>query len=179
MNTKKHWDDKWSRDQGVYSDEHENLYKEVLPYLKGEVVDLGCGSALVGRSVGKRYHGVDFSESGIELAKKNCPDGTFKVCDCRYTDWEDKSFDTVLLSAVVEHFKLYGLLLAEAERLCRGRIIIVVPLNSRGAEHYYPHWPMWRCLEAFNAYGEVVEYKQIKKHPRSKPCWALVVIEPV
>lgn len=175
-NDKQRWDEKWKTDE-IYNGLHQALYSALMDYLKGEVLDMGCGIGQVGKDLGSRYHGVDHSAVAIERAKKVCPDAELVADDCRKTLWNDRQFDTVLLNSVVEHFQDYRPLLREAQRVCRGRIVIALPINSRGAEHYYPHWPMWKCLEAFSPYGDVVEYRQIAKDNLSKPHWAIVVVE--
>ncbi len=175
-NSASHWDDKWLNHEKAYLDAHEVMYQAVRPYMKGEVADLGCGNAYIGNDAGSRYHGIDISEEGIKKAKAYNPQGEFVVGDARTTPWANRSFDTVMLLAVVEHFENYMPVLWEAKRICRGRIVCILPWQSRGAEHYHPHWPIEKVVDAFLTIGEVVEYRQVP-HPNGK--WILVVTEVV
>lgn len=173
-NSQEHWNDKWGAHEKAYIDAHGPMYTAVRPYMKGEVADLGCGNGYIGNDIGARYHGIDISVRGIDRAKGYNPEGDFHVGDARNTPWQNRQFDTVLMTAVIEHFENYRPLLWEAQRICRGRIVAILPWHSRGPEHYHPHWPMDKVVDAFRDIGEVVEYRQIA-HPNGK--WILVVVE--
>lgn len=173
-NSQEHWDTKWKEHEAAYKEAHANMYAAVRPYMKGEVVDLGCGNGYIGNDIGARYHGIDISAEGIAKAKEYNPLGDFLVGDLRHTPWQNRSFDTVLMLAVLEHFERFLPALWEAQRLCRGRIVCILPWHSRGSEHYHPHWPIEKVVEAFRGIGEVVEYRQVP-HPNGK--WILVVCE--
>lgn len=173
-NSKAYWDEKWGSHEKEYVANHDVMYAEVRPYMKGEVADLGCGNGFIGNDIGDRYHGIDISESGIKKAQEYNPQGDFIVGDARSTPWGNRSFDTVLLLCIVEHFERFKPLIWEALRICRGRIVMILPWNSRGSEHYHPHWNIRKVVDAFSDDGEIVEYRQI---PHKSGKWVLVVIE--
>lgn len=173
-NSTDHWNEKWSTYESDYKNAHSVMYSSVRPYMKGEVVDLGCGNGYIGNDIGSRYHGIDISEEGIKKAKEYNKDGEFYVGSALQTPWGDRSFDTVLLLAVIEHFQNYMPLLYEAQRLCKNRIIATLPYHSRGPEHYHPHWPIEKVVDAFRNIGEVVEYRHII-HERGR--WVFVICE--
>jgi SAM-dependent methyltransferase len=173
-NSTDHWNTKWVTTEPQYVLDHNVMYAEVRPYMKGDIIDLGCGNGYIGHDIGDRYSGIDHSEEGIKKAREYNPQGTFHVGDMRDTPFEDRSADTVLLTAVVEHFSNYKPVLWEAKRICRGRIVAILPYQSRGPEHYHPHWPIEKAVDAFRDIGEIVEYRQIS-HDKGK--WVLVVVE--
>ncbi len=72
------------------------------------VLELGCGSGQLGRMLVDRglagYHGLDFSEVAVELARKRLPGFEVKVADARTTRLViDLSYDTALCTEVLEH----------------------------------------------------------------------------
>ena len=91
--------------------------------MKGTVVDLGVGTALMYQDKNVDLTGVDWSEAGIEEAKKNYPQGKFFVGDMRKTHFADKSFDTCILAGVLDYFEDWEELLVEARRITKGDII--------------------------------------------------------
>lgn len=173
-NSKEHWDDKWSKWEEPYIKDHNPMYEAVRPYMKGQIVDLGCGNGYIGNDIGSRYSGIDISESGIKKAKEYNPEANLVVGDMRNTPFPDKCADTVLMLAVVEHFLNFNAVLYEAQRLCKGRIVMILPYHSRGEEHYHPHFSMQKVVSSFSFLGELVEYRQVA-HPKGK--WILVVVE--
>jgi len=75
--------------------------------LKGKkILDVGCG---VGRDVeyfltdGYDPVGIDASENMIKEAKKNIPEGKFKIMDFRKMDFKDDSFDGIWAMASLYH----------------------------------------------------------------------------
>jgi len=173
-NSKEHWDEKWETSSDSYLADHQVMYSVVRPFMKGQVIDLGCGNGFIGHDIGERYAGIDLSEEGIKQAKGYNSKANLVVGDARNTPFADRSADTVLLLAVVEHFLNYNAILLEAQRLCRGRIIMTLPYHSRGSEHYHPHFSIQKVVNTMSYLGEIVEYRLVA-HPKGK--WVLVVIE--
>ena len=75
---------------------------------KGDrILDAGCGPGIksgffVDR--GFQAHGVDFSESMIEIAKREFPQAEFSVLDLNEAEKLDGPFDGIFLQAVLLHF---------------------------------------------------------------------------
>lgn len=70
------------------------------------VLDLGCGSGVLAawlKERGGQIAGIDFSETLIEIARRETPDVEFTVGDIRQTPFADASFDLVV-SALVMHY---------------------------------------------------------------------------
>ncbi len=72
----------------------------VAPWLKGRVLDFGCGvGVLAGLVSAARYLGVERDEASLKLAKINYPKHHFAS---RLPESSEK-FDTVVALAVIEH----------------------------------------------------------------------------
>jgi 2-polyprenyl-3-methyl-5-hydroxy-6-metoxy-1,4-benzoquinol methylase len=77
---------------------------------KGRLLDLGCGNGSLSHELSKlgfEVHGLDRSESGIQLAREAFPDVQFRLGDVE-TDlvphaFPAESFDVVVSTEVVEH----------------------------------------------------------------------------
>lgn len=78
---------------------------DIIGLKEGKLLDVGCGCGHYGVLCerlypGIHYHGTDASAAMISEAKQLAPLGMFRVCEFR--DNEFGTFDTVLLSQVVE-----------------------------------------------------------------------------
>lgn len=72
-----------------------------------KVLDVGCGAGQKSQYMtqkGISVTGVDFSESMLELAKKNAPKANFVLSDARNLNEISELFDGVLAQAVLLHF---------------------------------------------------------------------------
>ena len=75
--------------------------KAVRPFLKGKVLDIGCGSgALAEHFKPGNYLGVERDADSREVARKLFPQHQFIP---ELNDQVDSSFDTVVALAVIEH----------------------------------------------------------------------------
>lgn len=117
-------------------------YGLVARYIKGTVLDLGCGLGFIADQIkGAEYLGVDFSEFAIEHCRKRTrnPHAQFEVADLR--TWEPpKQFDTVLLLEVLEHVEDPGALAKLALKWATKRVIATAPRDMPGRAHVWPTW---------------------------------------
>ncbi len=78
-----------------------------IAHLKGQrVLDVGCAQgreSLYLREKGLEVSGCDLTPEFIELAKKNCPKGEFRVADMRDLPYDPNQFDGVWASASYLH----------------------------------------------------------------------------
>jgi SAM-dependent methyltransferase len=93
------------------------------------LLDVGCGPGctyenLSGRDI--RYRGLDFAPGFVDACRELFPDGNFQVGDAMNLDEPDGSWDTVLLRHVLEHTPHYREPIAEALRVARRRVVIVM-----------------------------------------------------
>ena len=119
----KFWNKTWSRPYGRYNNHHKAIWEAIVPYLKGKVIDLGVGTALLYKDQNIDLTGIDWSDTGIEEAKKNYPQGKFFVGDLRKTQFPDKTFDTCILAGVLDYFDDWNEIITEAKRITKGNII--------------------------------------------------------
>lgn len=80
----------------------------VRPFIKGDVLDLGCNDAAGWRLGGERieeYYGVDCRNETIERLQSEIPEGHFYCRDLNEDalDFDGKKFDVVLMTALIEH----------------------------------------------------------------------------
>ncbi len=104
----------------------------VLPFLKGDILDLGCGYEGLVRFLSKeqRYTGIDHNSAIITRLKNQYPQHEFKVCDLDQGELSlNHSFDTIVMLALLEH-------LANPDRLIKnlasylkpgGQIVLTTP----------------------------------------------------
>jgi 2-polyprenyl-3-methyl-5-hydroxy-6-metoxy-1,4-benzoquinol methylase len=107
-------------------------YKMVLPFLKGAVLDLGCGLATVSDFLepDQRYVGVEVSSPWMDYLRAHRPQHTFYQRDFDVEPLNlDLKFDTILLVAVIEHLEQPGFLLKQLPALLKpkGKVVITTP----------------------------------------------------
>lgn len=99
--------------------------KEVLPHIRGRLLDIGCGTNELVRRYGNGV-GVDVHQWG---------DVDKLVEDTAKLPFEDASFDTVTIVAALNHIPNREEVLLEAKRVLKpgGRIVVTMipPLISR------------------------------------------------
>lgn len=88
--------------------EIENLIKIIKPFIRGKVLDVGCGEGTVTNSISQldyvdEIFGIDISKTAINLAKKKYSNISFKISEAEKIPYKDNSFKTVLLIEVLEH----------------------------------------------------------------------------
>jgi 2-polyprenyl-3-methyl-5-hydroxy-6-metoxy-1,4-benzoquinol methylase len=105
----------------------------------GSVVDVGCGSgelvrSIAGRLAGEReYAGIDYTKSGIARARAAFPRGTWIVADLYELEPETlfggRRFELVACTEVLEHLERPREALERLTALCApgGRVLITVP----------------------------------------------------
>jgi SAM-dependent methyltransferase len=82
-------------------------HRAVLPYLRGDVLDLGCGYATTVSLLadGQHYVGIEANPLGVAYLRSHLPGHRFEVRDLDREQLAlgDSRFDTILLLAVIEH----------------------------------------------------------------------------
>lgn len=113
----------------------------VLPWLRGDVLDIGCGWAYLAPFVseGQRYVGIDIKEEIISLLKReymNCPNREFWCVDVDRDMLPDlpflnSNFDVIALLAVIEHLRNPRSVLSLLYRLLadEGLLLITTPTS--------------------------------------------------
>lgn len=114
----------------------ENFFKTVLNQLQNlsieNVLDVGCGEGftlnkLKKNNIGKKYLGIDYSKTAIEIGKRLYPELDLKTGDIYKLEFKDNSFDLVICSEVLEHLENPLKALKELIRVSGKYILLSVP----------------------------------------------------
>lgn len=102
---------------------------KLLGNIEGKkILDLGCGPGLYTKELikrGAKVKAMDISEEEIKIAQKENPEIEFKVGDSENLPYNDKEFDIVLATLVLEHIEDWTNSLREIKRvLNKGGIFI-------------------------------------------------------
>jgi SAM-dependent methyltransferase len=108
-------------------------FAKLLPYIEGDLLDIGCQRGqlrtMAAGQIGE-YTGIDISEDAILEARSLHPDAKFYAMniDEEPLTFVDK-FDTIIMSAVIEHIFNLGILGKGLSRALRpgGRFIFTTP----------------------------------------------------
>jgi SAM-dependent methyltransferase len=105
-------------------------------YLKGRVLDVGCGAGGLASEVsGDKYLGVEVDSSSLQTAMENFPNHCFQ----NSLPESVEKFDTVISLAVIEHVKEPGTFLADLAKHLNlsetARIVITTPHPSMDWVH--------------------------------------------
>lgn len=130
--------------------EWRKLMEWLQPGVGERVLDVASGSgelSLVAARRGSTVSGVDLSEDGVKFArrlfKRAGRAGDFKIGDAEHLPYPDGSFDKVMCSSSLEHFKDDVQALQEMKRVLKpgGRLVLTVdslnyPISAKlKAEH--------------------------------------------
>jgi 2-polyprenyl-3-methyl-5-hydroxy-6-metoxy-1,4-benzoquinol methylase len=116
--------------------------RKVLPYLKGSILDIGCGSNPLKQYLPSAglYIGVEREEAIIRWLEKKFPGVTFLQCDLnqQMPDLIEK-FDQVVMMAVIEHLDYPGDVLTQLKRFLQpgGYLIFTTPSPFGNWVHHF------------------------------------------
>lgn len=160
VNKKEVWNRDWQGVKDIYFWRLRQHYFGVAPLLRGKVLDLGCGPGYLAAWTEPNesfYTGVDISETAIGYGKELFPAATFLVHDLAVDTlpFENNSFETVVMSEVIEHLPDYSHLLQEAKRVSSKYILISVPVNMPNPDHVWPEWSEEDIKREFSILGNI------------------------
>jgi 2-polyprenyl-3-methyl-5-hydroxy-6-metoxy-1,4-benzoquinol methylase len=112
----------------------------VYPYLKGNILDLGCGYTRIPPLLepDQSYVGIDHDPKVIQWAKDHFPNHQFYRYDLETDPIKGlPQFDTLLMLAVLEHMADPGLLLRQATDWMKptGKLVLTTPTPLGGQIH--------------------------------------------
>jgi len=117
--------------------------KKIVPWVRGSVLDIGCGDAPILREIETQiesYCGVEVCPDLVEALRRQYTNHTFLCIDIDTDRIEpDHSFDTVLLVASIEHIYNQKHLFTEILQHLKqnGRIVITTPTPLGDLIHYW------------------------------------------
>lgn len=120
----------WERAAGKYEAAWSGLTRLfIAPLLESaqvapdsRLLDVACGPGYVAefaRTLGAQSTGVDFSREMVRLARSRNPDIAFHIGDACALDFEDESFDAVVMNFGALHLSDPEAAFAEARRVLR------------------------------------------------------------
>lgn len=120
----------WERAAASYADTFENVSRRFVPALLDAVgvshgcqlLDVACGPGAVAAEAhlrGADVVGVDFSPNMVAEAKARHPALKFRHGDAEALQFEDGSFDAVVIGFGLHHFPFPNRAVAEASRVLR------------------------------------------------------------
>jgi ubiquinone/menaquinone biosynthesis C-methylase UbiE len=85
-----------------------------------KVLEIGCGSGLMTKKILQwkaDVKGLDFSETMIEIARRENPQIEFFISDAKSTPFESSEFDVVASSLMIHYFKDLNIIFKEVSRI--------------------------------------------------------------
>jgi len=153
-------------------------------------VDLGCrGGALTRQLCPQiRWHGVDIDRNAIALANQS----GIPCCQMEITtaiDFQDRSFDAVVLTEVLEHLPYPAISVREVSRILKpdGAFLGSVPLDYHlhrrwavlrggrltGADTHLHHFSFGELDELLHRHFQQVSYRPLRGTAARHPGWRL------
>ncbi len=134
-------------------------FKKVLPFIEGNLLDMGCGMNELVKDYYKKGIGVDVDGRG--------GDDVLIVKDSSKLEFEDKSFDTITILACLNHITNRLEVLKEANRILKadGKLIVTsLPPKFSQLWHFLRR-PWADELEKDFQHGQVygIASKELKK----------------
>lgn len=118
------------------SDLNQACIQKILAAATGpDVLEVGCGRGfLSGLLAGKGLKVTACDVVVGESVRVAHPGVTFVESPAERLPFDDRAFDTVVTTHMLEHVRDLSRVLAELRRVCRGRLIVVVPKER---PHFY------------------------------------------
>ena len=117
----------------------------VLP-LRARILDVGCGIGMYGkcfaehnRTSGWEYYGLEMSDEVVKLCQQFYPEGSFICGDARKMNFENNTFDLVMLSGVLHCIPdAWAVALNECKRITKNLLMISrIPLVEKESSFQY------------------------------------------
>ena len=136
-------------------------FEHFKDWIKGSFLEVGCASGRTLKAVKTfcdvdQCVGIDISHVALKAAEHDVVLADVE----KGLPFRDAIFDTVLCGHVLEHLRDPKQALIEIQRVCRDRIIILVPLQNESQRWKKTNWHIqfWPTIESFERfYGEKAE----------------------
>ena len=139
-----------------------NRLKEALKVAKGKVLDIGCqrgGYSFNLKNIGCDVTAIDISMGYVKQAKEKVSDIQFAQSDAGNLPFKENTFDTIILSEVLEHVTDETKVTTEVKRVVKdgGTIFITVPAYEDDSEEHVRFLNKGRLVELFSEC--IIEFK--------------------
>jgi len=119
----------------------ERIIDELVP---GAIVDVGCGTGTLLERVMRARQSDNNSYTGVDITidddtRSRYGTVQFQEAMVESLPFEDNSFDTVICTHVLEHILDIRKAVAELRRICRNKLIVVVPKEREYRFTFNPH----------------------------------------
>jgi SAM-dependent methyltransferase len=124
------WAETWEGPGGWGTPVYEHVLNRAKIGVGSSALDCGCGAGRFARMAADRgasVAGIDAAQELIDIATERTPDGDFRVGDLEALPWPDDSFDVVAGFSSFQFADDKARALAEARRVSRGWIAVVIP----------------------------------------------------
>ncbi|MDO4796112.1 MAG: methyltransferase domain-containing protein [Brachymonas sp.] len=125
----------------------------------GSVLDVACGSGWLSNELAKR--GFQVTGADIVPPKEGGQNPLFCAADVCRLPFPDKCFDTVVCTHTLEHVRDPRKALSELRRVCRQRLIVIVPRQREYRYtfdlhiHFFPY--AYRLQELMSTRAQIVD----------------------
>ena len=118
---KEFWDKTWSRKYERYTRHHQGVwdYLNSLDVWSGNIVDLGCGPAVMYEGKTVSLIGVDWSVEALKQAKIHYPYGVYIQASASNTGLPTGQFDAVIACGLLDLVDDWNPVIMEARRLLK------------------------------------------------------------
>jgi len=148
-----------------FEDRHRKILKIFSKYKFNRILDVGCGdgnfTALISKVCkAKEVYGVDISEKGVEMAKKNGIKALRVDIDEENLPFKDNYFDAVLSLEVIEHLYDPDHLLDEVYRVLKPNGIFVLTTPNLASLYnrialLFGYQPFYTNVSLRKSYGHI------------------------
>lgn len=132
--------------------------RHLHPLRGADFIDLGCGAGWATRlakveGLAKRVVGLDFSRTGLELARRHTPEILWLQADGTALPLADGAFDRLFCNGALEHFPDVARGLREVNRILRpgAMAVMIVPnfyVKTEQPMEFRTHYWGWKKLFA-------------------------------
>lgn len=110
------------------TDLNEGCINYILDHITGQsVLDAAAGKGYLARRIFMRGGVISVNAADIVLPEDKMEGILYDKASLTSLPYEDHAFDTVICTHALEHIKDYQAAVSELRRVCRKRLIIVVP----------------------------------------------------
>jgi len=135
LRANRYMEEHWQFNNHLDMVHHQGRFEETAKHCLGKTLEVGCANGdschyLKRANPLAKFYGVEATDWGYRNARRNYPQRTFYQDYAENLSAADKSFDTVLLSEIIEHVVDPMPVLDEAFRVARKRVVVTTPAQD-------------------------------------------------